>query len=123
MIEQLGTYNSKTRNCQDFADSLAELIIDRTVVEPDSRACYRFREETLKFMTGIECVGPKPGYILPTETDILINVTETEDAEIWRGQVKDTQKCGKFLRTYYDVHCSSTPLTSITVTGRQYCGT
>ena len=55
--------------------------------------------------TSFNYSGPKDGWILPTANKILVNVTEMEDAETWKGQVKGSEECGTFLRTHHNVGC------------------
>jgi hypothetical protein len=99
LIQRHGTYNLASRNCQHFAKKLAKSIIDTTIVEPDFDVRYSFTNEHLKFMSSFEYAGSRPGWILPTPTKILVNVTQTEDADTWSGQVEDSEECGKFFCT------------------------
>jgi hypothetical protein len=48
---------------------------------------------------------PQPGWILPTATKILINVTETEYEDTWTGQVEGSEEDGMFLRTPLCFRC------------------
>jgi hypothetical protein len=94
-------YNVVTCNCQHFARDLALLIIDPTIVEPEFGSRYRFTRHHLKVATTFLYSGPAPGWIIPTDKTILVNVTqEADDPDTWEGEVEGTGKRGKFLRTY-----------------------
>jgi len=92
-------YNVVTCNCQHFARDLALLIIDPTIVEPEFGSRYRFTRHHLKVATTFLYSGPAPGWIIPTDKTILVNVTqEADDPDTWEGEVEGTGKRGKFLR-------------------------
>jgi len=65
---------------------------------PDPGARYRFKQMHLRLLSTFANVRVLPGWILPTASSVLINVSPTTDAEIWRGQVEGSEECGIFLR-------------------------
>ena len=101
LIRTHGTYNVAFHNCQHFASDLEKAIIDTTIVEPDCNARYRFTRDHLKFMGAFAHSGSKPGWIMPSEDKILVNVMQTEDVDTWRGQVQRGGEEGKF----FSRHC------------------
>jgi hypothetical protein len=82
-----------------------------TTNKPDALARYRFRQTHLRFLSTLEDVRGRPGWIFPSPTKILVNVTDTEDVDTWRGQVEGSQECGKFLGMDHNVCCTFMLLT------------
>jgi hypothetical protein len=108
LIKKHPNYHLTTRNCQHFANDLALLIIDPTIVEPEFGARYRFTRYHLRAMGTVQHQGSRPGWIMPAPGKILINVTQMhDDQDAWTGEVEGSggQEQGMFLRK----HGKSTP--------------
>jgi hypothetical protein len=45
-------------------------------------------------------VQRRQGWILPAAGKILVNVSCTDDIDVWKGQVEDGDEHGTFLRAF-----------------------
>jgi len=98
-IESHPTYRLRSSNCQHFAKDLAQAIIDPALgVDPNPGVQYRFKDSYLRFVSTFQHSGNMAGWIMPTRDTILVNVTRTNDADVWTGQVDGTGDAEKFFK-------------------------
>lgn len=78
-------------------------------------ARYRFKQEHILFLNTVD-VRAREGWILPTESKVLVNVRQTEDEGKWSGQVEGSEERGIFHCAHHyflSVCCSLTPIVQV----------